>query len=222
MAVLGLAIAIGGLIGLPALHFGGVDIGLSPPVGVLIGGLVVGWLHSRRPIFGRVPDAALSLLNSLGLGGFLALVGIGAGPMFVLGLRTSGLPLLVAGVLVCAIPNIVTPQRIARCELAAQTALALAQVRADLFPATSLPASNCSRRWKTTSTSTITSVRTRGSATKHGQPTFSMAMRTSRYHTRTDRDLSEMERTRTPRQERCESHLAVYAGDWQAYRQTAQ
>ena len=28
--------------------------------------------------------------------------------MFVLGLRTSGLPLLVAGVLVCAIPNIVT------------------------------------------------------------------------------------------------------------------
>jgi putative transport protein len=109
MAVLGLAIAIGGLIGLPALHFGGVDIGLSAPVGVLIGGLVVGWLHSRRPIFGRVPDAALSLMNSLGLGGFLALVGIGAGPMFVLGLRTSGLPLLVAGVLVCAIPNIVTP-----------------------------------------------------------------------------------------------------------------
>jgi putative transport protein len=109
MAVLGLAIAIGGLIGLPALRLGGVDIGLSAPVGVLIGGLVVGWLHSRRPIFGRVPEAALSLLNSLGLGAFLALVGIGAGPMFVLGLRTSGVPLLLAGVLVCAIPNIVTP-----------------------------------------------------------------------------------------------------------------
>ena len=109
MAVLGLAIAIGGLIGLPALRFVGVEIGLSAPVGVLIGGLVVGWLHSRRPIFGRVPDAALSLLNSLGLGAFLALVGIAAGPMFVLGLRTSGIPLLVAGVLVCAIPNIVTP-----------------------------------------------------------------------------------------------------------------
>jgi putative transport protein len=70
MAVLGLAIAIGGLIGLPALHFGGVDIGLSAPVGVLIGGLVVGWLHSRRPIVGRVPDAALSLLNRWGLAVF--------------------------------------------------------------------------------------------------------------------------------------------------------
>jgi putative transport protein len=109
MAVLGLAIAIGGLIGLPTLRFAGVEIGLSAPVGVLIGGLVVGWLHSRRPIFGRVPDGALSLLNSLGLGAFLALVGIAAGPMFVLGLRTSGISLLVAGVLVCAIPNIVTP-----------------------------------------------------------------------------------------------------------------
>ena len=109
MAVLGLAIAIGGLIGLPALRFGGIEIGLSAPVGVLIGGLVVGWLHSRRPTFGRVPDAALSLLNSLGLGAFLAIVGIAAGPMFVLGLRTSGIPLLVAGILVCAIPNIVTP-----------------------------------------------------------------------------------------------------------------
>ena len=108
MAVLGLAIGIGGLIGLPALHLGGVEIGLSPLVGVLIGGLVVGWLHSRRPLFGRVPDAALSVLSSLGLTAFLALVGIGAGPMFVLGVRRSGLPLLVAGVLVCAIPNIAT------------------------------------------------------------------------------------------------------------------
>jgi putative transport protein len=74
----------------------------------LAGALVVGWLHARRPLFGRVPQAALSLLSSLGLSAFLAVVGIGAGPMFVVGLRRSGVPLLIAGVLVCAIPNIVT------------------------------------------------------------------------------------------------------------------
>lgn len=108
MAVFGLSIALGGLIGLPALHFAGVDIGLSAPVGVLLGGLFVGWLHARRPLFGRVPDAALSVLSSLGLTAFLALVGIGAGPMFVTGLRTSGVSLLIAGALVAAIPNIVT------------------------------------------------------------------------------------------------------------------
>ena len=108
MAVVGLAIAIGGLIGLPALHFAGVDIGLSAPVGVLTGGLVTGWIHSRRPLFGRVPEAASSVLSSLGLSAFLAVVGIGAGPLFVIGVCRAGIPLLVAGVLVCAIPNIVT------------------------------------------------------------------------------------------------------------------
>jgi putative transport protein len=108
MAVLGLAIGIGGLIGIPALRLAGVDIGLSAPVGVLLGGLIVGWLHSRRPGFGRVPEASLSVLSSLGLTAFLAVVGLGAGPMFVLGVRNSGIPLVAAGVLVCAIPNIVT------------------------------------------------------------------------------------------------------------------
>ena len=108
MAVLGASIAIGGLIGLPALRVAGVDIGLSAPVGVLLGGLVAGWLQAHRPVFGRVPDAALALLDSLGLTAFLALIGIGAGPGFVQGLRTSGLPLLTAGVVVCAVPNLVT------------------------------------------------------------------------------------------------------------------
>jgi putative transport protein len=108
MAVLGVSIAAGGLIGVPALRVAGVDIGLSTPVGVLLGGLVAGWMHARRPTFGRVPDAALALLDSLGLSAFLALVGIGAGPGFIQGLRTSGLPLLAAGVTVCAVPNLVT------------------------------------------------------------------------------------------------------------------
>jgi putative transport protein len=108
MAVIGLAIAIGGLIGVPALHFGGLDIGLSVPVGILAASLVVGWLHARRPLFGRVPEAALSLLSSIGLSAFLAVVGIGAGPVFVVGVRRAGIPLLIAGVLVCAIPIVLT------------------------------------------------------------------------------------------------------------------
>jgi hypothetical protein len=36
---------------------------------------VAGWLQSRRLVFDRVPDAALLLLDSLGLTAFLALVG---------------------------------------------------------------------------------------------------------------------------------------------------
>ena len=40
-------------------------------VGVLLGGLVFGWLRSRNRFFGHVPDAALWVFDSLGLTGFL-------------------------------------------------------------------------------------------------------------------------------------------------------
>jgi putative transport protein len=108
LAVLCLAIAFGGFIGLPALRLSGFDLGLSLPVGVLLGGLVVGWLQSVRPLFARIPEPAVWLLDSLGLSGFLAAVAIGAGPNFIYGIRTSGLVLVVSGILVSAIPNIVT------------------------------------------------------------------------------------------------------------------
>jgi putative transport protein len=108
MITVGTAIALGGLIRLPALRVAGLDLGLSLPVGVLLGGLVAGWLRSIHPVFGHVPEPALWLFDSLGLTAFLALVGIGAGPGFVHGLQTSGLVLVVSAVLVCFIPNIVT------------------------------------------------------------------------------------------------------------------
>ena len=108
LATVGVVIAIGGLIGLPALHFGALELGLSLPVGVLVAGLLTGWLRSVHPVFGRVPAPALHLFDTLGLTGFLALVGISAGPGFVLGLRDSGVALLAAGVAVCAIPHVTT------------------------------------------------------------------------------------------------------------------
>ena len=49
MLVVATGIVAGALIGLPALHIGGVEIGLSLPVGVLLGGLVCGWLRAVRP-----------------------------------------------------------------------------------------------------------------------------------------------------------------------------
>src|SRR5262249_22579848 len=51
--------------------------------------------------------SALSLLESIGLTGFLAAVGIGAGPTFLQGLRESGLALVAAAIIVCVLPNVV-------------------------------------------------------------------------------------------------------------------
>ena len=107
MVTVGTAIFLGGMIGLPALYIGRLEIGLSLAVGVLLGGLVFGWLRSVNPRFGRIPEPTLWLFDSVGLTAFLALVGLSAGPEFVRGLKESGVSLVVAGIVVAAIPPIV-------------------------------------------------------------------------------------------------------------------
>jgi putative transport protein len=104
MVTVGLAIVIGGLIGLPALQLGHVELGLSKAVGALLGGLVAGWLRTVNRRFGRIPEPALWIFDSLGLNVFIGLVGLSAGPSFVQGLRESGLALVGAAFLVASIP----------------------------------------------------------------------------------------------------------------------
>jgi putative transport protein len=103
-----LAIGIGGLIGLPALHIAGLSIGLGLPVGVLLASLVVGWLHSTKPAFSRASEPVLWLLNTFCLTAFIASIGINAGPGFVHGVRSTGLALLIAGVIIGAVPYLLT------------------------------------------------------------------------------------------------------------------
>lgn len=103
-----LAVGIGGLIGLPALHIAGLNIRIGLSIGVLLASFVIGWLQAVRPVFGRIPEPVIQLLDSLGLTAFVASIGINAGPSFVHGLRSTGLVLLITGVFVCAIPYLLT------------------------------------------------------------------------------------------------------------------
>jgi putative transport protein len=107
MVFVGLGVVIGSLLGLPAVMVGGVALGLSQSVGALVGGLLFGWLRSVQPRFGRVPEATLWLFESLGLTGFIAVVGLQAGPDFVHGLRQSGLSLVFAALIVSLLPHFV-------------------------------------------------------------------------------------------------------------------
>lgn len=102
------AILIGGILGLPALSLGRLELGLSLFVGTLLGGLVLGWARSNHPYFGFIPGPALWLFESFGLAGFLALIGIEAGPDFVAGVAQSGPTLILAGITVTTVPHIVT------------------------------------------------------------------------------------------------------------------
>jgi putative transport protein len=102
-----LAIGAGALLGLPGIHVGKIYVALGLPVGVLLMSLLLGWMRSVRRGFGSVPDSVIALLDSLGLTTFVATIGINAGPSFIHGLRSTGLSLVVSGVLVCAVPYLV-------------------------------------------------------------------------------------------------------------------
>jgi putative transport protein len=103
-----LGIALGALVGVPALSLGGVAVGLGSAGGILLAGLVFGWLRSRYPTFGRFPVAAMWVFEVLGLHLFLAAVGISSGPAFAAGLAERGAGLLLAGVVVALVPHAVT------------------------------------------------------------------------------------------------------------------
>jgi putative transport protein len=102
---LGLGIFTGALIGLAiVVPLGAMRIPLGTSVGTLLAGLMVGWLHSVRPGFGRIPEGAVSLMTSLGLAAFIAMIGLGAGPHFIDALREAGVVLFFGGVLVTSLP----------------------------------------------------------------------------------------------------------------------
>jgi putative transport protein len=100
-------IVLGGFIGMLTLDVGGIALTLSISGGALLVGLICGWLHSKTPSFGRIPDAALWIFDTLGLATFLAIVGIGAGPTFISGLERTGFALVLVGLIVAMVPHII-------------------------------------------------------------------------------------------------------------------
>ena len=66
MIFVGLGILVGGLFGALSVHIGGVPISLGTSGGALIAGLLFGWLRSKHPTFGRIPEPSQWVLNNVG------------------------------------------------------------------------------------------------------------------------------------------------------------
>ncbi|HTP41095.1 MAG TPA: aspartate-alanine antiporter [Nitrospiria bacterium] len=107
MVFVGSGIVLGGLVGALAIHIGGIPLSLSTSCGSLMAGLVFGWLRSVHRTFGRVPEPALWIMNSVGLNIFIAVVGISSGPAFVVGLQKAGLALFLVGVITTTVPLVI-------------------------------------------------------------------------------------------------------------------
>jgi putative transport protein len=107
IAFLAAGIAAGLLAGLLSVKVGSIALTLGGGGGALIAGLVCGWLRSRRPTMGAMPPAAQQTLSDIGLGGFIAAIGLANGHAAWVAIQTHGLLLVGMGLVVTLVPLIV-------------------------------------------------------------------------------------------------------------------
>jgi AspT/YidE/YbjL antiporter-like protein len=98
----------GSLLGVLSAHIGAIPIELGVGGGVLVAGLMLGWLHSRHPQWGDFPKAAQWAFSEFGLTAFAAVVGLLAGPKAIHAMQEQGLSLVAAGLFVTLVPPILT------------------------------------------------------------------------------------------------------------------
>jgi putative transport protein len=106
IAFLAIGLAVGWLFGMLSTTIASVPVTLGGAGGALIAGLVWGWLRSRRATFGAYPPAAQQTLSDLGLGAFIAAIGLANGPAALVAIQEHGLLLLGAGFVVTLTPMI--------------------------------------------------------------------------------------------------------------------
>jgi len=107
MVTFAFGIVAGVILGLFAFKVGQVSIGLGSAGGLLASGLVIGYLRSVYPVFGRMPDGARWFLMEFGLLLFMAGVGLRAGGDIIATLVAAGPVLILAGATVTVIPVLV-------------------------------------------------------------------------------------------------------------------
>jgi putative transport protein len=105
MIFVGVGIFLGGLVGLLTVDVAGLPLTLTASGGALIMGLVFGWLRAVHPTFGRIPEPAMWVFDTVGLTVFMACVGLAAGPSFFSGLQKSGISLVFVGVVIAILPH---------------------------------------------------------------------------------------------------------------------
>ncbi|MFH1381052.1 MAG: TrkA C-terminal domain-containing protein, partial [Candidatus Omnitrophota bacterium] len=106
LVMVGLGCVVGTLIGLMAVKIGGIPITLGVGGGVLVSGLLFGWLRAVHPTFGQIPNSAQWIFTDVGLNLFVACVGLIAGPQAIHALVSTGGSLFIAGVILTLTPHI--------------------------------------------------------------------------------------------------------------------
>ncbi|MGE6331646.1 aspartate-alanine antiporter [Stenotrophomonas sp. NPDC077659] len=101
---MGLGIVVGLLVGLLVANIGGISLTLGAGGGVLLSGLLFGWLRSKRPVIGALPSAAGQLLQDFGLAAFVIVIGLNSGKQALGAIQEHGITLFALGVAVTMVP----------------------------------------------------------------------------------------------------------------------
>ncbi len=108
LTFLAAGICAGVVLGLLKVNIGGMALGLGTAGSILVIGLAGGWMRSRYPVFGAIPEPAQRLLMDIGLIVFVAVIGLHAGPHAVEAFRASGgayfAKIFAAGMIVTVVP----------------------------------------------------------------------------------------------------------------------
>jgi putative transport protein len=107
LATVAVGCILGTLLGLIVVPVFGMPITLGVGGGVLVSGLLCGWLRSIHPTFGQIPGGAQWILSDLGLNLFVACIGVSAGPEALHAIQTTGLSVFLGGMAVTLVPIVV-------------------------------------------------------------------------------------------------------------------
>lgn len=107
IAMVAMTIVVGAMIGIPAIKFGDLELGLGVGVGILIGGLALGYYRSTRAHKQHLSESVLWVLDNVGLAGFVAVTALEAAPLLIPSLREVGFGVLAAGLLISFVPHLV-------------------------------------------------------------------------------------------------------------------
>jgi putative transport protein len=106
LVFVGLGCALGTILGMLMVPLAGIPLTLGIGGGVLVAGLIFGWLRAVHPLFGQIPGSAQWIFTDLGLNLFIACVGLTAGPKALQALETTGVAIFLAGVVLTLTPHI--------------------------------------------------------------------------------------------------------------------
>ncbi len=101
--IIGIGVAVGVLVGVVTFDIGSFPLTLTPSVGALLLGLLIGWRRGTPEEPGQQAPGVQWFFETAGLTVFVAMIGINAGPGFVDGMRDFGVELLLAGIAVTLI-----------------------------------------------------------------------------------------------------------------------